>query len=141
MRFWDASALTPLLVEESSTPTLRDLFKNDEAVIVWWASPVECASGLARRLRERTLTEEQHQQALKALVVTLAGWRIVAPSDYVRYHAMLFVRRYPIRTGDALQLAAATVWADHRPGGLHFVCMDQQLSDAALAEGFTVLPA
>jgi hypothetical protein len=28
----------------------------------------------------------------------------------------------------------------HRPGGLQFVCVDPQLSDAALAEGFTVLP-
>jgi len=141
LRFWDASALIPLLVDERRTKSLRALLKADERVLVWWASPVECASGLARRLRDGDLDAEQHRQALKALGATMPGWRVVTPTALVRYNAMRFVRLYPLRTGDALQLAAATAWAEQQPGGLAFVCLDRCLSDAATAEGFTILPS
>ena len=140
MRFWDASALLPLVVDEARTSGLRGLLKADERVLVWWSTPVECASGLARRLRDGDLDVEQHRQALKALVATMPGWRTVTPTALVRYHAMRFVRLYPLRAGDGLQLAAATAWAEQQPGGLEFVCLDRRLSDAAMAEGFTVLP-
>ena len=42
--------------------------------------------------------------------------------------------------GDSLQLAAALVWADHRPTGLGFACLDRRLRRAAAQEGFEVLP-
>ncbi|MDP3775565.1 MAG: hypothetical protein Q8Q85_14995 [Gemmatimonadales bacterium] len=55
MRFWDASALVPLHVAERRTADMRALFKDDEAVVVWWGTVVECASALARQHRRRTL--------------------------------------------------------------------------------------
>ena len=43
-----------------------------------------------------------------------------------------------LRAGDALQLAAALAFANHQPGSLDFVCLDQRLAEAAAREGFAV---
>ena len=48
MTFWDASALVPLLIAETSTPSLQELAAVDPVMVVWWASEVECASAIAR---------------------------------------------------------------------------------------------
>jgi hypothetical protein len=141
VRFWDASALFPLLVEESGTPAARGLLKADETVYVWWGTLIECAAGLARRLREGTLDAEQHRRAMKALATASDGWRGVAPEESMREDAVRFIRSYPLRAGDVLQLAAGFTWARRRPGGHEFVCLDRTLREAAQNEGFTVLPA
>ena len=41
---------------------------------------------------------------------------------------------------DALQLAAAEVWAGQPSAGYTFVCLDHRLRDAASREGFEVMP-
>ena len=51
MKFWDASAIVPLLVAEESTRRLQTLAAEDSAMLVWWGSTVECISALARTLR------------------------------------------------------------------------------------------
>ena len=53
MKFWDASAIVPLLVAESTTQSLQALARRDSDLLVWWGSQVECASALARLERER----------------------------------------------------------------------------------------
>lgn len=47
MRFWDASAHFPLLVDEGSTAALIELYRKEPAVLAWWGSTVECASTIA----------------------------------------------------------------------------------------------
>ena len=47
---------------------------------------------------------------------------------------------HPESAPPALQLAAAFLWADRRPWGHDFVCLDARLREAARAEGFRVLP-
>ena len=44
MKFWDASAIVPLLITEPTTKTLQALAEKDPAMLVWWASGVECAA-------------------------------------------------------------------------------------------------
>jgi uncharacterized protein len=141
MRYWDASALFPLLVNEPATSQARALLKSDEVVYVWWGTPVECASGLARRLRDEELNPARHEAALKMLVAAMPGWKPIVPSDALRADAMRFARLHALRAGDALQLAAALNWAQRAPDGLEVVCLDQRLRGAARNEGFTVLPA
>ena len=41
---------------------------------------------------------------------------------------------------DAMQLAAALVWADGNPDQRGFVCLDQRLREAARSEGFSLFP-
>ena len=54
LAFWDASALVPLCVGQTTTPRAIALYKSYEAVI-WWATPVEIASALARLMRMKQL--------------------------------------------------------------------------------------
>jgi len=63
----------------------------------------------------------------------------ILPSEPVRQRAQRLLRTHPLRAADALQLAAALVWAHESPAGLEFVCLDQNLREAASREGFKVL--
>ena len=52
MKFWDSSAIVPLLVEEKATRYFSAVYARDAAMIVWWATSTECIAALARRERE-----------------------------------------------------------------------------------------
>ena len=50
--FWDASALVPLAFTEPRSPDVVALAGNETAVVVWWATTVECQAAGYRRHRE-----------------------------------------------------------------------------------------
>lgn len=139
MRFWDASAIVPLLIEERSSQILRALLRDDPLVVVWWATHTECASALARLAREQLLDTQRLQAAHKRLSQLAANWEEVEPHDEVRETAARFLRVHPLRAGDALQLAAAFVAASRRPSSLDFVVLDERLVAAAQKEGFVMV--
>lgn len=141
MKYWDSSALLPLVVREAATPATQALLAGDADVLTWWGSRVEAHAALARLLRDGHLDMAAHQVALGRLEGFAAGWNEVIPSDAVRDQAARLLRLHPLRTGDALQLAAAVVASEHRPATLPLVTLDARLRDAALREGFVVLPA
>jgi uncharacterized protein len=66
---------------------------------------------------------------------------VVQPGDELSATALRLLATHALRAGDALQLAAALVWARGRPSGKAFVCLDQRLRTAASLEGFSVEPA
>jgi len=138
MRFWDASAVVPLLVAETTTATLQELAAEDRAIVVWWATEVECASALARLDRAGVLEESALIAALERLKHLAEGWHEVDPSDGIREAALRFLRVHPLRAADALQLAAAFVAAERRPPSLELVTLDDRLASAARKEGFRV---
>jgi len=141
MRFWDASALLPLLVDESGTGDMVSLQREDPATAVWWATTVECWSALARARRERRLTDQDVGAAARLLSEAEARWTEVPPQERVRDQAARLVRVHPLRAADALQLAAALVLSDFEPKVLPFVTLDDRLAQAARREGFEVLGA
>ena len=67
MKFWDASAIVPLLVLESSSRHLQSLAAQESAMLVWWGSKVECVSALARRERDGALDARVMAIALQRL--------------------------------------------------------------------------
>ncbi len=140
MRFWDSSALMPLLVEELTTPFLASVHEADPDLVVWWASVVECASAIARLERDG-LTGQRVEMAVARLARFRAAWRETLPIEEIRETAVRLLRVHPLRAADALQLAAGLFAAEGRPGTLEFVCLDQRLGDAAHAEGFGVVRA
>jgi predicted nucleic acid-binding protein len=139
MRFWDASAIVPLLVAEATTATLQALAARDSSMLVWWASEVECASAIARLEREGALEESASREAFQRLKHLAKGWHEVDPSDAIREAAVRFLRVHPLRAADALQLAAAFVAADRRPSSLDVVTLDDRLAAAARKEGFVLV--
>ncbi len=141
MRFWDASAIMPLLVEEAHTAAMVALQVDDPSAAVWWATSVECWSALARLERERRLSDDGLKAAEALLAEARERWSEVPPIDRVRDQAVRLVRLHPLRAPDALQLAAALVLSDFEPKTLPFVTLDDRLASAARREGFAVLGA
>lgn len=141
MIFWDSSAVIPLCLEEPASEMMRHLHRAHGIPVVWWGTLVECHSALARQLRRGKLVVGQHREAQQTLVELAAIWHEVLPAPPLRERALRLLGVHPLRTADALQLAAALVWAGERPVGRTVVCLDNRLREAALSEGFTVLPA
>ena len=139
MRFWDASAIVPLLMTETSTKQLQAHAGKDPAMLVWWGTEVECASAIVRLEREGALDEPGVTQAFERLKRLAAGWHEVDPSDSVREAAVRFLRVHPLRAADALQLAAAFLAAERRPASLDVITLDDRLAVAARKEGFALV--
>jgi predicted nucleic acid-binding protein len=139
MKFWDASAIVPSVVAEPTTKAVQKLAASDPAMLVWWATEVECASAIARLERDGALDAAAVTQALDRLKQLAAGWHEVDPSDALREAAVRFLRVHPMRAADALQLAAAFIAAERRPSSLELVTLDDRLAVAARKEGFGVI--
>ncbi len=101
---------------------------------------MECASALARRWRAGTANRGAHAKAVECIESLEGDWIVVAASEEVRRLAVRSVRIHQLPAGDALQLAAALLWAENRPGGREFVSLDGRLAEAARLEGFSVVP-
>jgi len=139
VKFWDASAIVPLLVAENTTRRLQALVGRDPDMLVWWASEVECVSALVRVKREGALDEKGAALALDRLKRLAGSWHEIEPSDVVRDSAIRFLRVHSLRAADALQLGAAFEAAERRPASLQVVTLDERLADAARKEGFALI--
>lgn len=139
MKFWDASAVVPLLIAEATTDHLHEMATSDPTMLVWWSTEVECASAIARLEREGALNHPGSNEAFQRLKQLAAAWHEVDPSDGVREAAVRFLRVHALRAADALQLAAAFVAADRSPSSLEVITLDDRLAIAARKEGFAVV--
>jgi len=141
VRFWDASAVVPLVVAEAQTTQCRTLLAEDPEIVIWCLTPVEIISALTRQLRENALKGSDFRRAKGQLLVLERAWSEVTAVDRVRELARRLLERYPLRAADALQLAAALVLSDPDPRTTAFVTLDQRLGAAAEQEGFPLLGA
>ena len=139
MRYWDSSAIVPLIVVEESSPALEKLLRDDPRIVTWWGSKIECASALNRVCREGGLEEKALARALHDLETLADSWYEVSPTEEVRRRAIRLFRVHPLRSADAVQLAAALIAAKEDPSSLAFVSRDEQLRLAAEREGFAAL--
>jgi predicted nucleic acid-binding protein len=139
VKFWDASAIMPLLVTETSSRRLQSLAAKESAMLVWWASRVECVSAVARRERNGALDSLTTATALRRLQQLADAWHEIDPSDAIRETAERFLRVHPLRAADALQLAAAFAASEQRPASLEIVTLDDRVADVARKEGFAVI--
>lgn len=139
MRFWDASAIVPLVISEPTTAAMQVLAQRDPVMLVWWATEAECASAIARLERDGSLDDSAVAEAFDRLKQLAGGWHEVDPSDGVREAAVRFLRVHLLRAADALQLAAAFIAAERRPASLEVVTLDDRLASAARKEGFPLI--
>ena len=136
MKFWDSSAIVPLLVAEAQTPWATALYRADPVQIVWWATEVECVSAIARLERSGILRASALTDATARLRELKSNWQEVQALDVVRESALRLLRVHELRAADALQLAAAIIASQHRPPSLAFISLDARLTAAAAREGF-----
>lgn len=135
MKFWDSSALVPLLIHESGTKRSYELIEQDSGCVVWWASPLECASAIARLERSHELSLEEAESSFAMLKTLQSSWHEIHPNERIRERAQRLLRLHPLRTSDSLQLAAASLAQDQIGSALEFICFDQRLLTAARKEG------
>ena len=139
MRFWDASALVPLVLAEPASDVLRDRLREDADVLVWvWTLP-EMVSGVERRFREGALTRKNRTEALSRIGELATTWDEVTSILAVRDIAVRLLARHPLRAADSGQLGAAILAAESAGSLTELVTLDDRLGQAAEIEGFTVL--
>jgi hypothetical protein len=104
--------------------------------VTWWATPIEVRGVLNRLHREGSISRPAFQASWERLSGLLRASRCIEPVEVVKELALAQLDRFPLKAGDALQLAAALVWCRQRPGGRMFICNDRQLRSAANELGF-----
>ncbi|MDQ3676952.1 MAG: PIN domain-containing protein, partial [Actinomycetota bacterium] len=92
MRFWDSSAIVPLLVGEATTEAMRVIAQEDPVMLVWWATEVECVSAIAGLERQGDLPSDATLLALERLDELAEGWSEVQPVQAARLVARRLLR-------------------------------------------------
>ncbi len=140
MRYWDASGIVSLCARDGHYERASPLLNEDQEIVVWWATTVECLSAFARLCRTGEMSGGKELSSTERLRALSEGWTEVQPSDAVRRLAERAVFRHGLKAMDALQLAAALDWGNGSGRGLEFVTFDERLGRAAALEEFRVLP-
>ena len=138
MRFWDTSAIIALWVDEDGSEQARRWVKDDGEITIWTLTPVEISSALWRRVREKSVGEDQARELERRSDRLAAQASVVMDVDAVKLQAKRLLRVHPIRAADSLQLAAAMLWAEGDPRDRLLHTFDGSLASAAQREGFTV---
>jgi hypothetical protein len=137
--FWDTSGIVPLCCFQPQSAQARQTARLYARQVVWWTTAIEAISAFQHLIREGHLTSKESKQTFERLDYLRSRWHEVQPTDEVRDLAERLLRTHKLRAADALQLAAALVWCAGRPRGRCFIGADGDLSNAAEAEGFTVI--
>jgi predicted nucleic acid-binding protein len=140
MRFWDSSALVPLLVAQASSVAADKWLAEDGAIAVWTITSVELASAVMRLAREGAIDDDAANQAEVRIDELLASCHTIVDTEAVKAQARRLLRVHALRAADALQLGAAWEWAAGRPPDRVFHTFDGRLALAARREGFRVIP-
>jgi predicted nucleic acid-binding protein len=140
VKFWNSSALIPLLIAEPASALATQWLTADSVIVVWALTRVEMLSALERRRRDGAGSKAPIASALRQLHQLSDLWTVVSDIAGVCAHAERLLHAHPLRAADALQLGAALMAAGGRPASLDFVTFDRRLAAAASREGFNVLP-
>ena len=109
MKFWDSSAMVPLIVNEEETEYCLKTLSDDQEMLIWCLSKVEVISALCRRVRDRTLSEAAFQKAKRHLNDLIEHAYEVKAIEKVRNRALRLLEVHPLRAADACQLASVLV--------------------------------
>lgn len=138
MRYWDASALVPLVVAEPNTETVRAWLSEDDHIVTWAWTRTEITSAIERRTRDGVLSRTQRRETLGRFDRFADSWDEITDVLAVRARANALLARHPLRAADAGQLGTALLVQEQLAGPLAFVCLDARLALAAEREGLRI---
>jgi predicted nucleic acid-binding protein len=138
VRFWDSSAIVPIVAAEPMTEAMANCLLPIPMSSCGALTEVEVASALMRTARDAG--QERIRDAEALLDALAATWQTIDRVTEVAVDARQLLRRYNLTAADSLQLAAALLLRRRMSTALAFVVLDQRLATAARAEGLTVLP-
>jgi uncharacterized protein len=143
--FFDTSALVRRYVR--SEPGARDVARlcrpsTGHTLVIVRLTPVEVASALNRKVRERSISLPQRNQIWRLFAAHQRGqYHLIVPDERTYERSERLLHAYPLRAYDAVQLAAALQMADlvaRLAPDFRFCTADQAQTDAARGEGLTV---
>jgi predicted nucleic acid-binding protein len=140
VRFWDSSAVVPLLVGQESSTLAAAWVAEDAEMTLWTLTPVEVVSAFRRLVREQALREDSASLAERRLDQLIRTCHVVVDVPGVKRVATRLLRFHSLRAFGALQLGAALLWAEGHPEGRTVHTLDERLARAAEREGFVVPP-
>lgn len=138
MRYWDTSALLPLLLKQRCSENIREIIKEDKAISTSWISKVELSSAICRLEREGHISEIELDSLLRRVDMLIQSCCIVHPSEKLSDRAMRALRSHSIKSLDAIQLASALIVSKDVTNNFEFITLDKQLGNIARKEGFIV---
>jgi len=137
MRYFDASALVKRYVREPGSLKVRRLLSAGVSATSR-LSAVEIASALTRRAREGAFTNAERDRAITSLERDLSSLLVVELTPDIVQRAQALLRRWPLRSGDAVQLASGLYLRTELDEPITFVAYDERLIDAARREGLRI---
>ena len=139
MKYWDASALVPLVVAEPDSDRVRSWLSDDDGIVTWAWTRTEIVSAIERRACEGSLSLQQRRETLARFADLADAWDEVTDMLAIRSRANALLARHPLRAADAGQLGAALLIREQLARELVFVCLDHRLSLAAERESLRVV--
>lgn len=137
--FLDTSAIAKRYLTERGSLRVRRLLDGKTDVFYQaFLTPVELASALYRRFRERNITSEELVVMLRAYVThSHQDYLWVPYSDTLMERASALLAHHPLRALDAVQLASALELKDKLPADellVAFLSADERLVESARRE-------
>jgi uncharacterized protein len=139
--FADASVLVKRHIYEIGSYWFSNLADLDtgNTIILSRLSLTEVISAFNRRCRELSLSKPDYQNVSQDFESFCSGeYQIIEITQEVTEKAKELLEKYPLRTGDAIQLASALLTNENlkqkKFPELIFLASDQKLIDAANAE-------
>jgi len=140
-RFFDASALLKLYLNEKGSPYVLDIIQTSRP-IVSGLTFYECSSAMARATlsQPKKLTQAESMEMRTRFAKDFSAMIQIRLGDMVASWSHQLLAKYPLRAGDIIQLSSAVLAQDRVQHRLEFVTFDEELWLAAQEHGFTPLP-
>jgi len=139
--FVDTSALVKYYLAEVGSRWIHSMINPSagNVIVVCELTPIEIFSTFERRVREQTITRTNLQILQTAFITDYeTKFLSIELENAILIQARNLVTKYPLRPPDAIQLACALDATTTLNVPITFLCADNDLLSAAVAEGFTV---
>lgn len=133
--YFDTSAIIPLLIAESGTPTAGDIWDRAHRLVSVRLAHVEARAALAQAARLRRISPHHLRSSVRELGDLLAQVDVIEADEDLIREAGDLVEAQGLRAYDAVHLAAAHRVAD---GDLVVVAGDKALLTAAEGLGMAI---
>ena len=135
----ESSAVLAWIFEEAGSARVQDVLGGAERVVSSDLTLLECDRAFLRAAAVGDVDAVEAAQMSAMLDAAAAHWTLYPLRAEIVDRARRPFPREPVRSLDALHLAAALIARDIRPE-LAFLSLDQRLRENAAALGFEVVP-
>src|SRR5436305_14414623 len=103
MRFWETSAIDPLLIRGPQSNRMRELMRHDTEILASFLTPIEVTSAIWRRLHHGELDVTGRADAESQFAEVSSNWLEIDELQHVKEVALDLLTRHPLRSADAPQ--------------------------------------